>query len=230
MSWIETEVAAAEWYKLTTGEDCIPLGGSNSKRSDIFLPRLGQFIEVKDFSNDCRAGQFCPSTIKKNPFSAQILREKGQNLDTNRKWVYHHYKQKNVIGFITFIDNEFAYWSIEEFCANFNFLFSHPKSDRYNGSKQLTQEERKLAIENFSDYFKIENGKVVCKNENDWNKDFLLEQPELGLITRKGNKRPDLESFGDVHCYTGKQGQIRKLASGKTKTYEFLPRKREGVK
>ena len=201
MGWRESEIKGYEWYKKNIDPQAIYKGGEDSTCSDIFSPKYNCYIEVKDITNGARCGQFTESTIRNNPFAADIYA--GSEKMNVHCFIRHHYAKKNVRYFII-IDNEnIAFYHLEEMFLRYKFSVQNPYAKR-SGTRQAPKKDMNLLLKDAD--FELRDGRVYCTNNKRWGEYYSL-----------------IDTFD---YFIGKSsGELRKRATTKNMTWHLLVEK-----
>lgn len=199
MSWKDSEQKCYLYIK-NIYKDAILQGGSNSCCSDIFIPSINKYIEIKDLTSGCRFGQFVEKTASK--IEQKIISEKytQQDLILGAK---QHYKEKNVEGFCVKKKNgEIEYFSFDSFFYVYQdeiFLQSYYKR---SGSRKLPKKDISILSNMYSSFYWDEEQK----------RGFISDS---SLWNTYSNDNKDIAEY-----YINEKGEVRKR--GKTKTFTYL--------
>lgn len=198
MSWQDAEKECFEYIK-TMYPDAILKGGYNSQQSDIYIPSINKYIEVKDLTSGCRLGQFVErkaSDIERKIISGDYTQ---QDLILGVK---QKYQNKQVIGFCVKEKNgSIRYFSLDSFLNVYGPQIKLQCYPKRSGSRSLPKKDIKLFQKYPSFFWDDSQKKGFISDSSLW--DTYSDEKEI------------------AEYYINKTGEIRKRGISKTFTYLY---------
>jgi hypothetical protein len=184
--WKETEERGYQWI-LEKFPDAIRYGESDSTHSDVFIPSLNSFIEIKDLTNGCRCGQFTAATAI-GDYCKRII-EGTYSEEDIKNFVRNHYGNKKVSQFLIYFNENFQLLGTEEFLNKFTFSIQSYK--KRSGTRKVPKKDIDKVLDYDSSFSLIE-GAVYCSNSLLYDSYFDIEDNQyyinkLGEVRKRGN-------------------------------------------
>lgn len=160
--------------------DAIKCGESDSTLSDVFIPSLNSFIEIKDLTNGCRCGQFTTATAA-GDFCKRIMDETYSKEDI-KDFIRNHYKKKKVSHFLVYLYGIFELVEIEQFLNDFNFSVQSYK--KRSGTQKIPKKDRSKVL-NYNPSFFLKEETIFCSELTMYNSYFNIDNDSY-YINKKG--------------------------------------------
>lgn len=191
--WEEIEEKGFQYLKEKYPK-AIKYGNCDSTHSDVYLPELNTFVEIKDLTNGSRCGQFTINTINNRDYCIKIINNIYSNKDI-KDFVYNHYADKNVSMFLIYIDNNFNLMTIEEFLSN--YTFSVQSYNKKSGTRKIPKKDIEKVLKYNTSFFNNGNT-IISLNSDIYNTYFNI----------------DNDSY-----YINKSGEVRKRSKTNNRTW-----------
>lgn len=180
--WQEKEKQAYEWFCNNYDKEAIYFGRHNSKKPDIYSPKLNCYIEVKCPKAQC--GQFTEKTASKNPYSFNIMR--GEPVE--KEWVKYDLQQKQ-IKYVIIVFSQPHLYILEDFLRA-SVIKLEKRSTKKSGSRKCSKKVRETLIKEGYELF-LKEGRTYLNNPSNEritidDKDVLLSR-EVRILSHTNN-------------------------------------------